>query len=126
LAGVLAESVGAHLDVIRGDTLLAIERLRSLIPISPRGELAYGFAEPLPVARLELARLLLATGNLEEAHRVAAGFDHPQPIVFLPFLPESLLIRKRAAEGMNRPQLALEYQARLEALGRSDLLGPRP
>jgi hypothetical protein len=73
--------------------------------------------------RLLLAELLLARRQPREAIRTAAVFDHPVPAVFLPFLPASLELRRRAAEVLGAAGEAREYADRLTALGASQRLG---
>jgi len=50
-------------------------------------------------------------------------FDHAVPIVFLPFLPASLELRRRAAEQLGQAREARAYAARLAALGATPQLG---
>jgi hypothetical protein len=68
-------------------------------------------------ARLLLARLLLATGRPADAIAAAGVFDHPEPSVFLPFVPASLKLRYLAARRLRRDGEAQRYADRLEALG---------
>lgn len=123
---LLAAAAGAHLFLAAGDTVRALEAFRGLTPVSPRPELQYGLAESLAAERIQLAELLLARGEAEEAWRVAVLFDHPQPVLYVPFLPRSLAVRTRAAEasrGSEWARRARDARARLEALGRTDLVG---
>ncbi|MBI3983060.1 MAG: protein kinase [Gemmatimonadetes bacterium] len=124
LPRLLADALAGHLALARGDTADAIARLRSLRPNVPSDSLTWSLWESLPVERLKLARLLLARGEHAEALRVAAAFDHQQPIVYLPFLPASLALRLQAAQALGRSQLASTYRIRLLKLGRADLAGP--
>jgi hypothetical protein len=114
---LLAEALACHLALARGDTTEAIWRLRTLRPTARRDSLKSDLAEPLAIERMLLAELLLARGAYQEAHDVAAIFDHPAPTIFLPFLPRSLTIRLRAAEYMDREDLAAHYRHRLQSLG---------
>lgn len=128
LTAVIARAAEAHAILARGDTLAAAEALGSLRPVSDYNTLWTGIVEPLPAERLVRAELLLATGRPEEAYRVASVFDHPQPLMFLPFLPRSLEIRAQAAEALQGPEWsrrAEEARTRLVALGREDLLARR-
>ena len=87
-----------------------------------RDDLVWGYTASLPVERLVRAELLYARGRYEEAIRIAGGFDHPTPVVYLPFLPASLVLRYRAAQALAQPQRAERYRSRLTVLGRADLL----
>jgi hypothetical protein len=115
---LLADAVTCHRTYARGDTVGAISCLRALRPTGRRDVVAGDLIEPLAVERSLLADLLLARGEFEEAHRVAAVFDHPGPLMFLPFLGRSLEVRLRAAEELGWEDRAAEYRARLQALGR--------
>jgi len=111
---LLADALDAHLTLARHDTGGAISRFERLRPVAPGSGLSWGEAAPLPIERMTLARLLLARGRPEAALREAAAFDHAGPIMFLPFLRESLDLRVRAAAQLGRrPQLAaLERRVR--------------
>jgi tRNA A-37 threonylcarbamoyl transferase component Bud32 len=115
---LLADAVACHRTYARSDTVGAISCLRALSPTARRDSLVGDFAEPLAVERALLADLLLARGEFEEAHWVAAIFDHPAPLVFLPFLGRSLEVRLRAAEALGWEDRAARYRERLRALGR--------
>jgi hypothetical protein len=122
---LLASAARGHEALARGDTLRAIEVFRGLTPISPYTALWNGLWEPLAAERILLADLLLARGEAEEAYRVAAVFDHPEPAIFVSFLPRSLEIRVRAAESLRGPdwsRRAEEARTRLAALGREEVL----
>ena len=119
---LLAESLAGHLALAEGDTVRALDVFRSLKPTAPRRILWWRRAEPLPLDRLRLAELLLATGEYEEALVAASGFDHHAPATYVAFIPKSLLIRIEAARALGRDDLVARYRARLENLGRNDLL----
>jgi len=124
-SALLAAAGRAHLLLAEGDSAQALDAFRALKPVSPRSDLQYGLAEALAAERLRLAELLLSRGEAEEAYRVAALFDHPQPTLYLPFLPRSLAVRMRGAEamgGVEWARRAREARARLEGLGRQDLV----
>jgi hypothetical protein len=53
---------------------------------------------------------------------VASAFDHPQPLIFVTFLSASLAIRLECAATLGREDLVERFGARLEALGRTDLI----
>jgi len=115
--GLLAGSLSGHLALLEGDTALALSLFESLTPVSNRAALSNGLPDALAPDRLKLAELYLARGDFEGAHSVASVFDHPEPLAFIPFIPQSLRIRRAAAEGMGREDLAEEYTRRLEELG---------
>jgi len=122
---LLSDALGAHLALAQADTATAIARLTRLTPTAGMDSLVWDLFEPLAVERLTLARLLLAREQLEDAHRVAEVFDHPEPTIYLPFLPASLAVRLRVAERLGRTDAAAKYRARLRALGRGDLIASR-
>lgn len=119
---LFAEALGGHLSLALGDTSGAVQQFRSLTPIAPRNDLEWEIAESVPAARMQLARVLFARGEYDEAREVAQVFDHPGPVVFLPFLPASLEIRYRSAVAAGRSRLADTYRDRLIEIGRSDLI----
>jgi hypothetical protein len=119
-----ADVLGARLALLRGDTAVTIHELRQTPPFGTSTALSFGLGESLAPDRLLLARLLLATGQPQEAIRVASDFDHPQPIAFLPYLPASLSLRREAALALGRKAEARSYEKRLAALGeRRELVG---
>jgi serine/threonine-protein kinase len=122
---LFAGALSAHLALLRGDTATAIERFRSVKPTAPRDSLSWSLGEPLPYERLTLARLLCAGGQYAEAIRVAQAFDHPEPIIYGPFLAASLTVRLSAASALNRSDLIARYRDRLLQLGRPDLVDVR-
>ncbi len=122
LKASVAEAVAAHSRLLHADTVAAIRILSSLRMDVPYGEMTWGIHEVMPYERLVLAKALLLTGQHAQAHNVAEVFDHPGPIIFLPFLPESLAVRYQAALAMGWTEIADEYQSRLRKLGRTDLI----
>ena len=112
----LRAGLDGQLALAHGDTAAAVRSFRTLRVNLPAGSLEWGLAEPLALERLVMAQFALARGNFSEAYLVATGFDHPAPVAYLPYLPRSLEIRMRAAEGMGRPDLAARAQARLRRL----------
>ena len=122
-AADFSRALSAHLLYMNGDTTAAIDALRSITPRARREILDWDWMEPFPYERLKLAELLLARGEYEEAHQVATVFDHPTPIIYLPFVPASLRVRYEAAQAMGRSDLAEAYYQRLLRLGRTELVG---
>jgi tetratricopeptide (TPR) repeat protein len=105
-----------QLALARGDTAAAAESFGTLRVDVPAEELEWELIEPLPVERLVLARYALARGDLDEAIRHAAVFDHPSPIAYLPFVAAGLDVRLEAARKMGRRDLVARYQSRLGRL----------
>jgi tetratricopeptide (TPR) repeat protein len=119
-ARLVATALAGHVALLEGDTAETI-RLWSDVPsVARRGDLLWDLDAAIPVERLELARLLLATGRAAEAHDVAEVFDHGASVILLQFLPESLRLRQQAALAMNRRDLAADYRERLLRLGYID------
>jgi tetratricopeptide (TPR) repeat protein len=123
---LLTSALAARLTLLRGDTAAATQRLRNLRPSAVRVDLVWGLWESLGSERLLLAELLFARGEFEEALRVADGFDHPQSVIHLMYLPASLALRARAAASLGRPRLSERFLQRLAALGRGELLHSVP
>jgi serine/threonine protein kinase len=124
-APVRADALQAHLLLARGDSAEALQVLEGLVPVSPSDLLAWGNTEALPAERLLLAELLFSSGRHRGAMNAADGFDHPAPLVFLPFLPASLALRYRAARVLAEPDRAEGYRRRLIALNHGHLIGGR-
>jgi hypothetical protein len=119
---LLAEAMRGHLAAAEGDTTAAITILGGLQSSHPPTDFAFDLAEPLAPERHLLSRLLLARGEYQRAIEVAAGFDHPMPAIYLPFIPASLVTRREAALALGRTKLAHAYEVRLQTLGRHDLI----
>jgi Tfp pilus assembly protein PilF len=58
----------------------------------------------------------MTTGDFEGAIQAASVFDHPQPVIYVAFLGESLRLRVEAAEALGERALAKTYRARLDRL----------
>jgi hypothetical protein len=122
LAHLVVRALNARLVLMSGDTTAALSALSALRPQAPRSALSYEFAAALPVESIERARILLHRRRFEEAIAAATIFDHSEPIVFLPFVAESLAIRLRAARALRRSDAVSDYTERLIRLGRTDLV----
>jgi tRNA A-37 threonylcarbamoyl transferase component Bud32/tetratricopeptide (TPR) repeat protein len=120
-----ADALAAHLVLAQGDSDAALAAFETLTPVAQRDLLVWGYAASLPLERLTRAALLLSRGRHQEGLDVASVFDHPTPIVYLPFLPASLALRYNASHALGRPDKGELYRDRLVALGRGDVLGPR-
>jgi serine/threonine-protein kinase len=119
----LAAALEAQSTLLAGDTAAAVEQLRRLRPTAEKVDLAWNPAASLPFRHLTLARLLLAGGLYAEALRVASLLDHPEPVAFPAFMPESLRIRRQAARALGRIELSTRYEQRLLSLGHASGAG---
>jgi serine/threonine-protein kinase len=120
---LFADAMAARLTLTTGDTTGAIEQLRALRPVDTLDPLEWGLGESLAAERMLLAELMLASGLAREAHDVATVFDHQGPVIFLPFIPRSLRLRRDAALAVGRGDLASVYENRLIDLGHADAVG---
>jgi hypothetical protein len=116
--------LSAHLLLARGDSASALSVLERLAPVARRDFLEWGYTQSFPYERLVRAELLFSLGRYDQAIHVADGFDHPMPIVYLPFLPASLILRYRAAQALAHSARAAGYRNRLAGLDRTGLLKP--
>ena len=114
---LLVDVLAAWNALAEGDTSTAIARLEQLAPVDPASSLAWSVWQGLGAERVLLAELYTGRGDFEQAIRVAEALDHPQPISFLPFRPESLRIRAAAAQALGQEADASTYRQRLERLG---------
>jgi hypothetical protein len=110
------DALVAQQSLLSGDSSKVIAQLRALNPVVPSDSLDWSMALPLAPQRLLLAQLLLARGDYVGAIEAASIFDHPEPIVYVAFLPASLTIRIRASEALDRRKAAEEFRARLTRL----------
>jgi tetratricopeptide (TPR) repeat protein len=122
LDSLLAESMTARLDLVRGDTLSAKNRLLALRPCATLTYITWGLWQSLAPERMALAEILLAQNEPARAIEVASGFDQIEPAVYILYWPRSLALRYRAAAKLGRTDLAERYAARLREIGRTDLL----
>jgi len=67
-------------------------------------------------AILLLAEMLLAQGDGQGAFQAAALLDHSQPLIYLTFLRQSLIVRLRAAQQIQQPALVEAVRSRLADL----------
>jgi tetratricopeptide (TPR) repeat protein len=109
---LLVASLDARVALARGDSTIALDRLRRLVPTAEGQALVWNPWESLGGERLLLARLLLARGELQGALQVATYFDSPVPITYLTYLPASLALRVEAAERLGRRKLADQFRRR--------------
>ncbi len=117
LTRLLADAMGAHLALSRGDTAGAIARLERLAPNAPHGAgIPWSEVEPLGPERMLLAELLFSRGRFQEALEVASLFDSPLPLVYPLYLAASLELRAAAAQALGDPRAAANLRARLETL----------
>ena len=116
-AARLAAALNARLALLDGDTAATVNGLSAVLGVGRRDVLDWDLSESLAPERLLLAELQLARGRFAEALAVGGMFDHPAPVVFLPFLPASLAIREQAARALGRDDEAKRLHERLVALG---------
>jgi len=113
---MLARSAFARLALLRGDTVGALSAFAGIRSESTRETLSWGVWEPFALERIQLARLLTARGEYEEAAHVAGTLDHPQAVMNLLFVPEALDIRIGAAEARGRVDEVRSLRRRRAAL----------
>lgn len=118
-------ALAARLALQRGDTS-ALPRLRALLAIGTRDDLAWGLGEPLAPDRLFLAEYFLTHGRPAEAFSVAATIDHSSATTLLPYLPASLVLRSKAARELGLTDVSRQLEQRLSNLGRADLMVTQP
>jgi serine/threonine-protein kinase len=109
----------AFLTLSRHDTADAVREFGALQPTADHRALATLLWESLAPERLTYARLLLATGNPAEAHRIASTFDQPEIYIHQLFLRPSLELRLQAARALGDTVLEQQARARLASLARS-------
>ncbi|MGD2124284.1 MAG: protein kinase, partial [Gemmatimonadota bacterium] len=110
------KALDAQVALLSGDTLGAIEQLGAVLPNASRTDLAWELSASLPVRHLRLAELLLAKERYADALATASLFDHAEPVVFFPFLRQSLQIRIAAARALGHTSAVESYERRLEGL----------
>ncbi len=113
---LLSDALSAQRRLLALDTAGAIRQLRILTPAAPNDSLSWSLALPLAVERLQLAELLLARRDFTGALSVASIFDHPEPMVYVAFLPASLRVRMQAADSLHRRHDADGFRSRLQHL----------
>jgi tetratricopeptide (TPR) repeat protein len=113
---LLADIGAAYAALVVGDSAAALDRFRALRTTGSMADLAWQPWEPLGAERVQLARLLFARGEYDEAYRVAETLEHPEPVVYLMYLPESLELRAEVADATGRHELALQIRRRQQAL----------
>jgi serine/threonine protein kinase len=117
---LFADAVAA-LGGLGTDSPGTIARLEEVLSRN-QGSLAWGFGDGLAPERILLSQLLLDAGRYREAWVTASALDHPGPMTFLSFVPTSLLIRSSAARALGNEPASRAFRARLEVLGRTDLV----
>jgi tetratricopeptide (TPR) repeat protein/tRNA A-37 threonylcarbamoyl transferase component Bud32 len=120
---LLAEVLSAWMSLAQADTAVAIDRFEALAPVAPPGELAWRLWPSLGAERMMLAKLWFARGEYDKALRVAEYLDHPQPVIYMAYLPESLELRLQAAEALGEEGPAAAYRSRLNQLRRAPVDG---
>ncbi len=113
---LIAQILVAYASLAAADTAQAIELFRGLKATGRKRDISWQPWESLGAERMVLARLLEGQGRHEEAYRVAATLDHPEPIIYPLYLPESLELRARAADALGWRDVAARNRARLASL----------
>ena len=120
---LFADIIAARSAVVRGDTAGAIRRLSALTSPATRVDAVWSPFLPLSLEHLTLAQLRYATGDYPGALMEVAWFDAPAPPVSSWLcVPGAFVIGVRAAERIDRKDLATRYRGRLRRLGREALL----
>ena len=122
---LVADALAAHLQLHRGDSAGALARFRLLASVARTDSLAWDPWHALVPERMQLAELLLASGDAEQAARVLEVFDGQQTVMFLPYLPRALALRVRAAEALGRPREGAQLRERIAALVRAPVAATR-
>ncbi len=99
---LLSDVLDAWATFARDDLDEALVRFAALTPTGPPDALQWTLWEPLGAERLVLARLRMEAGDHEGVLQAAAALDHPQSIVYVAFVDESLRLRVQAAEALGR------------------------
>ena len=113
---LLAKSLRARLTLARGDTSAAIEQLSRIEATADQATLRWSPWEALPWERLKLAELLAVRGRTKRAAEVASAFDSPASFGFVPWLPQSLLLRERVERQLGDGSYADELHQRYVGL----------
>jgi len=80
------------------------------------GDNAVNYLERTGQKSVSIDKLIGKGRRYAEAYDVAAVFDHPSPMSFLPFVGRSLQVRLRAAEELRKAGLVRELQSRIDRL----------
>ena len=113
---LMRDAIAARLRLLEGDSLTGLRMLRALSPSAPRQEIAWSPWESLGPERLQLAELLFARGNLEEAFGVATQLDATEPLTYPLYLRSSLALRLRIAEATKKAKLSANLRQRIADL----------
>jgi hypothetical protein len=111
-----SNGISARLALLDADTARAIALLRHVAPAGGFSALEWGMQAPFGGEQLLLAELLFARGQFDEALLVADRLDHSAPIIYLVYLRPSLELRIKAAELLERADLAATIRKRLAKL----------
>ena len=113
---LLGEVLDGWSALALADTIEAVERFTSARAVAPPNQLEWTLWEPLAAERLQLARLLLARGDLAAAIEAAESLDHPQSLVSITYVAESLRVRLHAARAQGDEERTGRYEDRLRRL----------
>lgn len=121
----LADAAEGRLAALTGDTVEALSSLERATSKGTSADLDWGDWQPLAAERFLYAQLLFNRRRWADAIRVAAAFDHPIPVMYLPYIRGSLELRARAAEALGQGAQANAYRLRLRALDQRAAVGLR-
>jgi hypothetical protein len=116
---LLADVLDAWSAFAGGDVRTAIDRFAALTPVAPPDGLQWRLWEPLAAERLALAHLRMEAADFDDELNVGAALDHPQSIIYVAFVRESLRLRVQAAEALGRSDEAWMYRERFRRLTES-------
>lgn len=120
----IAAGLEARIAATEGDTVLALALLEAHPPRARQTrDLEWDWDTPLPLGRMLLAELLLATSDAERALAVAGGFDG-RPKTYLALVPRSLYVRTDGARAAEENQKAAILRERIQRLEQASLPSP--
>ena len=118
---LLANALGSHLTLLRGDTLGAIAALRRLASVASADTLMWDPWQSLAAERMLLAELAESRGLHAEAARNVLVFEGQQSVYFLPYLARALGLRARALAATGHQSESARVRRRLSALAAGQL-----
>ena len=113
---VVHDAAVARVALLRGDSATAWRVLTQLRAVAEPGPLTWDLFGGLSAERLLLAELQLARGDARQALETADLFDSPHAQVDLLHLPESLIVRAKAAAELGDRASATQYEDRLRRI----------
>ncbi len=107
-----------HALLAAGDSIGAVVAFRSLLqqPFAPGAALTWDPIGGYGAERLQLAQLLLASGDAAAARDIAATLDAAAPAAFLLYLRAGIDVRLQAADQLKDTAASAQLRARLARL----------